>query len=109
MSTYACCRELSYVKQILIPKFLKQTLQNIFLIIPHILNGLLDTMLSKIPSIIGRTRAVTYIVYRSQRIVGKTLDMIRKYHNHTLQINQRHQKEDQQNTNSHMTSGRQLK
>ena len=35
--------------------------------------------------------------------------MIRKYHNHTPQTNQRHREEESQNTNSHKTSGRQLK
>ena len=35
--------------------------------------------------------------------------MIRKYHIHTLQINPKHREEEPQNTNSHKTSGRQLK
>ena len=35
--------------------------------------------------------------------------MIRKYHNHTLQTKPQHREEEPQNTNSHKTSGRQLK
>ena len=35
--------------------------------------------------------------------------MIGKYHNHTMQINPRRREEEPQNTNSHKTSGRQLK
>ena len=35
--------------------------------------------------------------------------MMRKFHNHTLQTNPRHREEELQNTNSHNTSGRQLK
>ena len=35
--------------------------------------------------------------------------MVRKYHKHTLQSNPRHREETPQNTNSHKTSGRQLK
>ena len=35
--------------------------------------------------------------------------MVRKYHNHTLQPNPRHRKEEPQNTNSQKTPGRQLK
>ena len=38
-----------------------------------------------------------------------TLRMIRKYHNHTLQTNLRHREKESHNTNSHKTSGRQLK
>ena len=35
--------------------------------------------------------------------------MMKIYHNHTLQTNSRHHQEELQNTNSHKTSGRQLK
>ena len=35
--------------------------------------------------------------------------MIRKYHNHTLQTNPLQREEEPQKTNSHKTSGRQLK
>ena len=35
--------------------------------------------------------------------------MIKKYHNHTLQTIPWQREEEPQNTNSHMTSGRQLK
>ena len=35
--------------------------------------------------------------------------MIRKYRNHTPQTNKRHHEEEQQNTDCHKTSGRQLK
>ena len=37
------------------------------------------------------------------------MDLSRKYHNHTLQTKPRHREEEPQNTNSHATSGRQLK
>ena len=38
----------------------------------------------------------------------KKMSMTRKYHNHTLQTNPCHQKEEPQNTNSHMSPGREL-
>ena len=37
------------------------------------------------------------------------MSMIRKYHNHTLQINPWHKEEEPQTTNSHKTPGRPIK
>ena len=42
-------------------------------------------------------------------IEKKTVCMIRKYHNHTLQIIPWHHEEEPLNNNSHMTPGRQTK
>ena len=41
--------------------------------------------------------------------VGEQVSLIRNYHNHTLQTNPQHRQKETQNTNSHKTSGRQLK
>ena len=38
----------------------------------------------------------------------RLVSMIRKYHNYTMQTNQRQREEGPQNTNSHETSGGQL-
>ena len=42
-------------------------------------------------------------------ISKKQVSMNRKYHNHTLQTNTWYREEERQNTNSHKTSGTQLK
>ena len=42
-------------------------------------------------------------------MLRKQLSMIMKYHNHTLQTNPWRHEEERQNTDCHMTSGRQLK
>ena len=41
--------------------------------------------------------------------MSSEVSMIRQYHNHALQTNPRNREEEPQNTNSHKTSGRQLK
>ena len=46
---------------------------------------------------------------QGQVCLKKKVDIIRKYHNHTIQTNQRHCEEAPQNTNSHKTSRTQLK
>ena len=40
--------------------------------------------------------------------IKKHVNLIRKYHNHTLQTNPRYREEESQNTRCHKTSGRQL-
>ena len=42
-------------------------------------------------------------------ISKKQVSMNKKYHNHTLQTNTSYREEERQNTNSHKTSGTQLK
>ena len=50
-----------------------------------------------------KSESHTYIV------TEKKLDMIRKYHNHTLHTNPRHHEEEPQSNNNHKTPGRQTK
>ena len=49
-------------------------------------------------------RYMVFVIISKQQV-----SMNRKYHNHTLQTNKWYCEEERQNTNSHKTSGTQLK
>ena len=49
------------------------------------------------------------VIYSNQVLLKKVSDLIKKYHDHTMQTNPRHREEESQNTNSQKKSGRQLK
>ena len=51
----------------------------------------------------------THVRKRTHNKHKKQVTMIRKYHNHALQANQRHREEEPQNTDWHNTSGRRSK